>query len=241
MRLEGAQPGEARLAAQGRQGARRQARLVAHGRQGSWVGRCLLERGGTVDRGGQAAGGERNQVERPAAGQACTSPSVADDARPGVRRLPWPRCPVESAASVQGTQMACQHHSRHAHSLRAGVGVCTAGEGAGSRGAAGSRHSRSRGGTALLRGSREPRPRVGVLILRTPRISPLPSVDLRAVRRQAVRERALHGVRAERRAAVVLHRPAQRDALGLGLGSWLGLGLGLGLEVRCERLGLGFG
>ena len=54
----------------------------------------------------------------------------------------------------------------------------------------------------------------------------LPSVDLRAVRRQAVRERALHGVRAERRAAVVLHRPAQRDALGLGLG----------LEVRGERL-----
>ena len=53
-----------------------------------------------------------------------------------------------------------------------------------------------------------------------------PSVDLRAVRRQAVRERALHGVRAERRAAVVLHRPAQRDALGLGLG----------LEVRGERL-----
>ena len=77
--------------------------------------------------------------------------------------------------------------------------------------------------------------------MRTPRISPLPSVDLRAVRRQAVRERALHGVRAERRAAVVLHRPAQRDALGLGLGSWLGLGLGLGLEVRCERLGVGFG
>ena len=229
MRLEGSEPGEARLAAQGRQGARREARLVAHGRQGSWVGRCLLERGGTVDRGGQATGGERNQVERPAAGQACTSPSVADDAWPGVRRLPWPRCPVESAASVQGTRMACQHHSRRARSLRTGVGVCTAGEGAGSRDAADSRHSRCRGGTGRAPGSREPRPRVGVLILRTHFLagSP-PSVDLRAVRRQAVRERALHGVRAERRAAVVLHRPAQRDALGLGLGSWLGFRLGLG-------------
>ena len=45
---------------------------------------------------------------------------------------------------------------------------------------------------------------------------PAPSVNLRAVRRQALRERALHGVRAERRAAAVLHRPAQRHTLAEG-------------------------